>query len=61
MGTDGKDVRMGGHQTTGLGVFFKVVVQEVLIFGSETWVIAPRMGRDLGSFQHRFARYIIGR
>ena len=50
MGTDGKDVRMGGHQTTGLGVFFKVVVQEVRIFGSGSWVIAPVWAGTWGVF-----------
>ena len=44
-----------------LGVFFKAVVQAVLLFGSETWVLTPRMGRDLGSFQNRVARRITGR
>ena len=39
----------------------KVVVQAVLIFRSEVWVLTPRMERDLGSFQHRVARRIIGR
>ena len=28
--------------------FFRAVVHLVLIFGAETWVIAPRMGRVLG-------------
>ena len=37
-----------------------VVVQAVLVFGSETWVLTPRMGQSLGSFQHRVARQITG-
>ena len=44
-----------------LGMFFKAVVQEVLLFGSETWVMTPDMGRALGSFQHRVSRQITGR
>ena len=44
-----------------LGMFFKAVVQAVLLFGSETWVTTPRMGRDLGGFQQRVARRINGR
>ena len=28
--------------------FFKDVVQSVLLFGAETWVVNPRMGRVLG-------------
>ena len=34
-------------------IFFKVVVQVVLIFGLETWVMTPRMGRALGIFHNR--------
>ena len=30
------------------GFFFKDVVQSVLLFGAETWVVNPRMGRVLG-------------
>ena len=30
------------------GMFLKAVVQAVLLFGSETWVITPCMGRALG-------------
>ena len=33
----------------------------VLLFGSETLVMIPRMGRSLGSFQHRVARRITRR
>ena len=44
-----------------LGIFFKAMVQAVLIFWSETWVPTPRMGRALGSFQHRVARRITER
>ena len=28
--------------------FFKLVVQSVLLFGTETWVVTPLMGRVLG-------------
>ena len=40
------------------GMFFNEVVRVVLIFGSETWVLTPRMGRALGSFQQGVARWI---
>ena len=30
------------------GLFFKSTVQVFLIFGSETWVVTPRMGKALG-------------
>ena len=41
--------------------FFKVVVQQVLLFGAETWVLTPRIERALDSFMHRAARRITGR
>ena len=43
------------------GVFFKAVVQEVLIFGSETCIMNPRMGRGPGGVKHRVSRQITGR
>ena len=42
------------------GMFFKSVVQAVLFFGLETWVLTPRMGRSLGIFQHRVTHTITG-
>ena len=42
------------------GIFFKEVVQSVLLFRLKTWVLTSHMGRALGSFQHRFARRIMG-
>ena len=43
------------------GFFYKSVSQEVLLFGAETWVLTPRMERDLDSFQHRVARQLTRR
>ena len=43
------------------GLFFKAVVKAVLLFGLETWVLTPHMGRSLGSFQHRVASQITAR
>ena len=34
-------------------IFFKVVVQVVILFGLETWVMTPCMGRDLGILHNR--------
>ena len=34
------------------GNFFNAVVQQVLLFGAETWVVMPRMERALNSFIH---------
>ena len=42
-------------------VFFsKAIVQSVLIFSAETWVINPRMGQVLGGFQYQVARRLEG-
>ena len=40
---------------------FKVVFQAMLLFGEDTWVMTPRMERDLISFQHRVAQRLIRR
>ena len=50
-----------GEDTKVSGNFYKAVAQAVLLFGAETWVLAPRMERALDSFQHRVARRITGR
>ena len=44
---------MGNPKTSGL--FYLEVVQDILLFGSEMWVVTPRMGRFLGSFHHSMA------
>ena len=43
------------------GTFFKAVVQQVLLFGAETWVLTPRIERALDSFMQGAARRITGR
>ena len=43
------------------GAFFKSVVQQVLLFGAETWVVTPRMERALSGFLHGAARRLTGR
>ena len=43
------------------GFFFKALIQSVLIFGAETWVVTPRMGSSLGGFQDQMARRLTGR
>ena len=39
-------------------MFFKAVVQVVILFGSETWVLIPHMGRVVVIFQYRVSRWI---
>ena len=43
------------------GSFFKGVVQQVLLFGAEKWVVTPKMDRALSGFLHGAARRITGR
>ena len=53
-----------GHERSKLqvsGIFFKVMVQAVFLFGLEAWVMTPCMGRAVGGFQHRVTRWIAGR
>ena len=48
MEEDDKNPHQGGGGAAVSGLFFKSVVQAVLLFGSETWVVTPRMGSSLG-------------
>ena len=40
------------------GNFYKAVVQATLLFGSDTWVITPSIGRNLGALLHRVTRHL---
>ena len=43
------------------GEIFKAVVQQVLMFGAETWVVTPKMERALSGFLQRAARRLTER
>ena len=43
------------------GNFFKAVVQQVLLFGAEIWVVSPIMERALSVFIHGEARRLTGK
>ena len=43
------------------GFFFKLVVQLVLIFGAETWVVTPLHGLGPRGFQDHVVRRLTGR
>ena len=43
------------------GNFSKAVVQQVLLFGAEKWVVSPMMERALSAFIHGELRRLIGR
>ena len=51
----------GEANTRLLGTFFNVVVQVVLLFGLDMWLMNPCMGWALGGFQHMVARRITRR
>ena len=51
---EGEDKRLSG-------TLFKAVVQQVLLFGAETWVLTPQIERALDSFMHGAACRITGR
>ena len=43
-----------------MGKFYVVVVQAVLLFGAETWVVTPRLEKALEGFHHRAVRSMSG-
>ena len=51
---EGTDKRVSGN-------FFKAVVQVVLLFGEETWLLTPRIEWALEIFLHGAARRITGK
>ena len=52
-------IRKGGRPQVPV-FFFKDVAQLVLLFGAETWVVTPRMGWFLGSFQDQVTWRLVG-
>ena len=52
-GREGED-----HRTS--RKFYKAVFQATLIFGAETWVIYPRIGKTLIGLHHRLAFRLVG-
>ena len=44
-----------------LGQIYLAVVQSVMMYGSETWVMTPHIGRVLRGFQDRVALRLTGR
>ena len=47
-----------GASPTCMARFYMTIVQSVLLFGSETWVLSQCMLRRLNSFHYRCARYM---
>ena len=42
------------------GRFYLEVVQVVLLFGSETWVLTPQLDKSLKDFHHRESQQMEG-
>ena len=53
-------LRREGSEPRVSGFFFKYIIQSVLIFGMETWVITSRMGQVLGGFQDQVEQRLTG-
>lgn len=51
LGREGADAKISG-------TFYVAVVQQILLSGSETWVVTPRIRKALEGFHHRVARRI---
>jgi hypothetical protein len=59
-GRIGKVIIRTGADPKTMASFYKAIVQSVLLFGAETWVLSQAMERKLQSFHHRCARFITG-
>ena len=44
-----------------MGYFYKVVVQAVLLYSSETWTLTEGLKRQFQSFHSRVARFLTGK
>ena len=60
-GRVGKVLSSQGAEPRVMGYFYKAIVQSVLLYGSESWVISIHQKQQLNSFHNRVARYITGR
>ena len=54
MGREGEDTRASGH-------FYITFFLSNLLFGSEMWVVIPRMVRTLEGTHHQVARQLTGK
>ena len=52
-------IREGVYARTLVHIYL-ALVQLVMIYGSETWVMSPRIGIFLGGFNHRVVRSLTG-
>jgi len=54
-------LRRDGLRPKAAAMFYKAVVQAVLLYGAETWSVTPVMLRALRGFHHRVARQLTGK
>ena len=54
-------LRSQGVKPRAMGYFYKAVVQAILLYGSETWVVTENLLKQLQSFHARISRYIKGK
>jgi hypothetical protein len=54
----GKILTSQGAYPKVMATFYKAIVESVLLYGAETWVLSKELERKLQSFHHRCARYI---
>ena len=55
-----KNPQQGGGIAAGIWLLFKSMVQVVLFFGEETWVVTPCMGRVLGGSRTKWRGILWG-
>ena len=53
-------IRRYGSDACMLGIFYISVVQVVLLYRSESWVVSPQIGKALGIIHHWEIRRITG-
>ena len=57
----GMVLRSEGVNPRAMGYFYKAVVQAVLLYGSETWILTEGLKRQFQSFHSRVARFLTGK
>ena len=60
-GRIGSVLRCEGVKPRTMGYFYKAIVQAVLLYGSESWVLNKSSMKQLRSFHSRVARFLTGR
>ena len=61
MGETGENSQVGRGRTQGGGNNYRAVVQEILLYGSETWIILVAMEKKVEGEHTRYLRHITGK